>query len=346
MAIADGAGIVSGSDQTFTTLFPFGIYAGRYGALLLGVSNTNSGLTMISLTNKGGYTASVRIGRASYTFAGSISQSGTASGTSGGLVFNLQLSSTSGTPQVTGSLGGIAQASFVAEPLFYGSTPATAYTTYMAPPTDPSLPQGNGFGTLTTSTTGGIYLVGRLGDDHAFTASGALLMNGTTGLLYGTANHDGGETVLGYLLFTSSNGGVNAALAWGKPQTTGTYSPGPIDTTVNLVGSVYTAPANGPVITSTTGNIEFAAGNLATSPLDIPVTLSNSNQIVVSSTESDGLTITISPSNGMFRGAFHDPTTHVLRSFQGELLQGNLQFGAGVFKGETEPGSVTLFPQQ
>jgi phosphodiesterase/alkaline phosphatase D-like protein len=344
-AVADGAGMVTGSDQTFTTQFPFGIYAGRYGALIVGVTNTDSGLTMISVTNQGSYTASVRIGRTDYAFGGRVSQSGTAAGRTSGLILNLALSATGGTPQVAGTLDGALQTSFTAEPLFTGTMPAATYTTYMLPPSDPSLPQGDGYGILRASTGGGIYLAGRLGDDHAFTASGALLMDGTTALLYGTVSKGSIEIVLGNVLFTSSNGEVNAALAWVKPQTTGTYTPAPIATTVNLAGSAYAAPIDGPAITSTTGDIEFADGNLATSPLDIPVTLSNSNKIVLGSTKSDGLTITISPSDGLFTGAFYDPTAHALRHFEGVLLQGDLQFGAGVFKGATEAGSVTLFPQ-
>ena len=349
-AVADGAGIVSGSDRAFTTLFPFGTYAGRYGALLLGASN--SGLTIISLTTQGTYTASVRLGNASYSFGGRISQTGTTYGTTRGLELYLEMSATTGAPQVTGSLDGVAQLSFTAEPLFTGTLPAAAYTAYMAPPADPTLPQGIGYGRLTASTAGSIYLVGQLGDNHAFAASGALLMDGTTGILYGTgggtnstANDATIETVMGNVLFTSSSGAVNAALAWVKPQTTGTYTPEFIATTVNLVGSAYAAPASGPMITSTTGNVEFANGNLATSPLDIPVTLSSANKIVLSSTASDGLTITITPSSGLFRGSFYDPATHALRSFQGALLQGNLEFGAGVFEGGTEAGSVTIFPQ-
>jgi len=346
-AVATGAVTVTGSDQSFTTLFPFASFTGRYGSLLVGVSNTDSGLTIISLTSKGTYSASVRLGTGSYSFAGSVSQSGTAGGTTRGLRLSLELSATTGAPQVTGSLGGIVQEAFATAPLFSGSMPSATYTTYLPAPTDSTLPQGNGYGILTVVPSGSIYFTGELGDAHAFTASGSLLTDGTTGLLYGTVAKGAVEIVLGTVLISSSNGEATGTLAWVKPQTTGTYTPDPISTTVNLVGAAYKAPSTGPVITSTIGNAEFAYGDLVTSPLDIPVSLTSANKIITttnSSTTSHGLTISITPSSGLFKGSFYDPTTHALRSFQGVLLQGDFQFGAGVFPGVTEAGSVMLFP--
>lgn len=253
----------------------------------------------------------------------------------------MSLSSSNGINTILGQFNG---ESFAATESFAGATTPTAYTMELPRPADTTLPQGNGYASLTISKTGAIRLAGLLGDGTPFTAQAALAQDNTAPV-YASLYAKGGY-IVGTVTLTPANGTIAGALNWSKPQTKGTYTPGSFSTPLTLSGATYTKSAKGtPAITSTSGIIEFTAGNLATSPLNISATLSDANRITISP-PTDGLKLTITASTGLFTGSFKDPSTHATRTFKGALLQypTGPQFGAGVFKGPTQAGSIDLFP--
>jgi hypothetical protein len=338
-------GIVTGSDQTFTTDFSFKAAAGKYAAVFSEDTFDTTGLATITVTAKGSFTASIKIEGKTLSFSGKFGSDGSASASHLGTTVQLQLGTTGGNNSVNIEISGLFSADAVAIELLTTKMTAASYTVRIPHPAT-GYPLGNGYGTLTVGKTGAIRLTGELGDGTPFTASGGMLANMTWPLYAQVYSKKG--AVAGTVTFENTvNGNLDGVVNWFKPATTGAYDPLPFDppAQVNLYGSLYAKPAKGaPVITSTNGDIVFAAGNLGTSPLDIAATLSTANKFAFPTPPTDKLTISITTSNGLFTGSFVDPTSGKKREFHGALFQGDLNFGTGVFKGTTEAGSVDIFP--
>jgi hypothetical protein len=339
---ASTSGTTSGADQMFTTAYAIPEFAGKYEAALTGTSNATCGLATVTVTTKGSFSASVELAGRSLGFSGKFGSDGSASIAKSGVTLQLQLGDADGGNTVTGTVTGPVQLTFVAQALLKTTT-AQAYTVRLPNPALAGVPEGNGYGVLTVGKNGAIHVAGKLGDGTSFSASGGLLANGTWALYAPLYSKQG--CIAGTITFeATANGDLDGPVTWIKPETTGAYSPAAFTAQVNLYGSIYTKPVKGsPVITSTSGKVEFNAGDLAAPPLDISATLSSANKFVFPTPLPDGVKMTISTSNGLFSGSFKDPTTNATRKFNGAVFQGGLQFGTGEFKGTTEAGSVDFF---
>ena len=343
-----GTSTVYGANMTFATTFSFATFAGKYAGAFVGLTNETSGLLSVTVSKTGAFSAAVKIDDKSLSFSGKFSTSGTAAVTKFGQTVNLVLGGSNGNLAITGNLSGLFQVPLSAGKLFAGKMTPIAYTVRIPHPGDPTVPQGNGYGSLTVSKTGAIRLAGKLGDGTAFSASGGLLANNTFpfySLLYSKKG-----SAVGTVQFeTTVNGDLDAVVGWFKPATSGTYTPEAIERTVNMYGSVYVKPAKGvPVISTTVGNVVLAAGNLPAQGLSFAGSLSTTNKFTVSipPSTSDSLKITVVPATGLFSGSFIDSsvTPAKTRKFSGALIQGGFEFGTGVFGGTTEAGSVDIFP--
>jgi hypothetical protein len=258
---------------------------------------------------------------------------------------------TNGTEEITGTVSnGAFRSDLVADrATFSKTTPcslAGLYTFVLAPPTDtdPNLPQGCGYGTLSIATTGSGKLSGVLGDGTKLKATIPISKFGT-GPLYSALYGKKGSCVA-WLNFT--NNSIEATAYWFKPPVSAShYYPAGSTTNVTLLGSKYVAPAKGsPMLslTNTTGNVmlTLGGGNLG-AVLSNSVTAANDNTVTIVSGGATNLALKLAPKNGTFTGSFMHPVTHKTAKFSGVVLQ--LQdFGAGFFAGSNETGYVVLDP--
>ena len=336
-------GFPDGTVKTFTTLFPYNVFAGNFATAIMGGTNATSGFVTVSVNHTGMYSASVKLSGSGFSFSGKLGPEGTVTATKSGLTLGLGLSGTVGSPLVTGTISGPATLPFTAEPLITGTMLPMNYTLMIPASSDASLPQGIGYASLTRSKTGGIKLTGKLNDGTALSLSGGLLADGTTWPFY-IALYKSKGSLVGSLEFANGGTVVSGSAEWFKPVTTGTYTPGAFGTTVTIEGAKYLGIKNTPVLSTTSGDVDFTNGNLAASPLDIAVTLTSANKIVpVTASTDDGLSVSITLSTGIFTGSFKDPTSHVVRKFSGAMLQAPYEYGVGVFDGTTQAGAAGVF---
>jgi hypothetical protein len=153
---------------------------------------------------------------------------------------------------------------------------------------------------------------------------------------------------MGTLTFGDSSGSdLDGSLTWSKPaQTRGAYQAA-INTTLNVIGSVYAPPTrfvsvlpgfvSGTLELSDTGALSISGSN----EIDKSVTLSTKNQLVIGNPGADKLKISITPSTGAFKGTFLYPNNSRATSFGGVLFQ-DRSSGGGFFLGPDGSGTVGL----
>ena len=222
------------------------------------------------------------------------------------------------------------------------------------------IPQGSGRATLTLGKTGKIAIAGLLADGESFTASSvitggtvkdgcvvdiplaypAVTVKRAAGLLSGTLNFVTDPAACHFY----------GTLAWTKPeQKRGAY-PAAIDTDLDVSGSIYAPPAHGSsalpgfpggtLVLSDSG----ALSESGSTELVQDVTLTSHNALAVTKPPMDGLKVTLTPSNGVFKGSFLYPIPGKkpkLVEFSGVLFQ-DLSNGGGFFIGPAGSGIVSL----
>ena len=214
------------------------------------------------------------------------------------------------------------------------------------------IPGGTGYGTIRVGPRGGVILAGILPDGQNFYAFGGLV-SGTAGaqvLVYDTLRYPfpsilGARGVLaGTLTFQRLQGSdVTGILQWVKPpQHLGKYRSF-FDTALKVTGSLYTPPAGGgsvlPGFTAGTVTLSDTTGVVASGN----VLLGAGNKLSV----PYAVGVSITPSTGVFRGAFHYPLTGQgsrLTEFAGVVSQDS-GTGSGLFLGPNGSGTLTLVPQ-
>jgi len=220
--------------------------------------------------------------------------------------------------------------------------------------TSATVPQGDGYATMTVTKGGGAVAAGKLPDGESFSASGYIVSGSAAksqlviarALKYPSVTDKGSSGFLfGTLTFVTMTGGsnLNGIVEWVKPQQrTGAY-PASIDTNLKVIGSTYTRPGKkGSVLPGfTSGTLELSD----TSGLILSGTaeLTAANKLIVTN-PADGVKVRINPKNGIFHGSFDDSgKRHELTNFGGVLFQ-DQTIGGGSFIGPDGGGSVTLAP--
>jgi hypothetical protein len=153
---------------------------------------------------------------------------------------------------------------------------------------DPSLPQGDGFGSWSTvgETTGMLTTAGRLPDGGTFTSGGFIGKQGQI-LIYQPLYTNKG-TLLGSLLHSPpdippADNGINGSLTWNKPSADPTkdkvYPDGFASFTLLVTGGAYVPPAPSDVVmglpddTSENARLFFTSGGLDTEAAEFDLTL-------------------------------------------------------------------------
>ncbi len=237
------------------------------------------------------------------------------------------------------------------------AVPATAYQGYYTlalktPAGQPLLPQGNGYGSFTASSTGTLNVVATLAD-------GTTLTTGTfVGPLGEVLMHQASttaDTVVGFVTITpgSAPGYTDSTLVgtvdWSRKQqaaTQRTYRDafGPVDLTV--VGGRYVVPSTTAIVMGLldkpdNAQVRFVSGGIDDSPPvpDITARIKPGGTVTPPLTVNNprGTTLTVLPASGSFSGGFVlvdnntvMPTTKVTRivSYRGLIVS-----EAGVLRG-------------
>lgn len=154
----------------------------------------------------------------------------------------------------------------------------------------------------------------------------------------------------GTLTFVSTGtSDVSGTLQWEKPQQTKGDYPAQIDTILSAIGSYYIPPGkNGSVLPGfTSGALTLSdTGTLsvpASGPLVKNVMLSPPHTFTVTNPGTDKLKMTVTASNGVFKGTFVYPGDKKPTAFGGVLFQDQID-GGGFFLGPNGSGAVSLSP--
>ena len=346
------------SNLTLTANFhpnPFIPMRGVYTGLFYdtnGVQHDSSGLFAASITDKGAFTATLRSAGRRLAFSGQFDLDGRASkavprvGTNA-LAVQLQLDMTPGTDRLSGQLSdGTWSAELAAHRTVFNvktnPTPFAGHYTLIIPgfADDPTLPGGDGCGSVTVLGGGTVALAGTLADGTVMTQRAPLSKEGHWPLyvsLYG-----GKGSILSWVTFTNSTN-VGGRLNWNKPAlATSKYYRDGFSIESMLTGSAYSPPvsATDRILSFSNGVVVWSGGNLS-QPMTNNVVISPNNKVTLPA--SGKTVLTIAPATGLLRGSVSDATTGKLFLFKGALLKG-WDSGAGYFLGTNQSGRVTLLP--
>ena len=367
------AGLIQGDDAFFYgttafggaklhgTVFRFGIFpAGTYNGLVIQTNAptlASSGSLTLSLIATGSFTAKLTVGGVFSAFKGQFDGTGNATNTVARKNLNslqliLQLSEAGGTNQVIGTVSdGVFTSQLLADLGGFGKSfrcPFAGKFNFVVPPvdpTDPDLPQGYGYGTLTVSRTGRGSLRGVLGDGTKISGVAPVSLLGTWpfyNLLYSKKGFS-----LGRIAFTSTNV-IDAALDWQKPPVpTDRFYSGGFTALVSLVGAGYLRPNSSTnsadLSVAGTNVVTLGGGNLVSNIVKTVVVDALGN-VTVPAPGSDQLALFVVSTSGLFGGSFVDLAINKKPIFfNGQLVQTN-HFGGGLFLGTNETGFVTIMP--
>ena len=352
---------------------------GNYEGLVRAVpfAFDSSGFIEITLTPSGSFSGSLLLGGVKYPLKGAFTADQPAPGHARfreivarkDTLFPLQLDLTldlaeAGTRQITGSISnGSFAASVLADRAVFnkktdpyspaGGSPQIYTLIFPAIESPSSLqPRGLGWGRVSIDSGGVVKWAGVLPDGTKASQSTILAKDLTWPLFLNLYKNNGVMLGLVVLDNNATDSDLNAQLDWFKAPIesdklfpTGFNAPG-----IDLLGSLYTAPARGqsalPELGST-GTISFREGYLraggVNGEFDADITISTTNQVTIvdrNGTTAERVEMRITPGTGLFRGSFIHPLTSKLTPFSGAIFQRKQPGAAGQFIGEVVTGGA------
>lgn len=342
---------VSDSGGSNAVVFASGSYSGLFYETN-GVAAPSSGYFTAVTTTRGTYSGKLSSGGHTYSFSGQFDpNTGLSSATvSRGMVraLSLQLQLDSAANQIRGSVSdGHWTAELMADKLVFGKAARPNQTgayTLVIPgnPQNTNGPSGVSFGSVNINGSGMVTWSGALADGSKVTQKSALSADGIWPLY--SSLYAGQGCMLGWIQFSSNN--IGGDVVWVKPTgISASYYPAGFTNLLSSYGSPYQKPAAGARVLDWSGGLgEFSinGGGLSQSwTNDIRLELNNR----VTNLSGPKLTLSITPSSGLFRGAFVDPDTQKSTPFQGVLFQ-NSSIGVGYFLGAGQSGEIHLGPPE
>jgi hypothetical protein len=205
---------------------------------------------------------------------------------------------------------------------------------------DPSLPAGDGYGTVRVTTAGIASFTGTLADGTAVSQSATVSKGGFWPLYIPV--YSGQGVLISWLAFTNLPGSdINGLVSWVKPAISNAqYYPAGFTQECDAVGSSYIQPARQYTLalTLTNAHLAFSGGNL-------PAAFTNSVAVdragKLTYPSSNALTLTVTPLSGTFKGRVTDPSSGNSFSFGGAVFQ-KQNTGYGSLMGTNQSGGVTL----
>jgi hypothetical protein len=324
---------------------PFPTAAGSYQGLFYNTTTAtlaSSGFVTAQVTDTGRFTGRLLQGAKAYALIGQFSLTGGYTNTikawddtvvalqldlDGGNVLNGNLTNPGWTAELTANRA-----------VYSRINPASGagkYTLVLPAANSPTLPGGNGFGSLTVGSTGALVFSGTLGDGTKITQS--TFVSDQDQWPFYASLYNGTGMILGWLNFTNEpSQDIDGLVTWFKPaQPAAVRYPAGFTNQIDAIGSAYAYTPGSPVLNLTDGSVILENG-------DLPEAITN--QFVLASdnivTGSNKLALKIAPASGLFQGS----TTNSLRrvvTFSGVVLQKQTN-GFGEFLGTNQSGSVLL----
>ena len=301
-----------------------------------------SGAITLKTTLSRGYSGQLRVGPTNYTFSGAFNVLGASSNVLARKGFPTLGMSLNVNPTnidtITGTVtdGSNYTANLVANRAVYNGKGNPApfagkYTLIIQGSNGKGLPQGDGFGTATVSTSGAIKLAASLADGTKISASAVATAGGEWPFY--TTLYSGKGQILGWLVFSdtvpeSFTGDVDWIKSSSIPGAR--IYPGGFDFTTTVMGSAYSSTAS-PLIGFNNGVVTLSGGNL---PNNITNNVSVNGSSIVN-TSGNKLTMKLNASSGVISGSVVNPLTGSSSSFNGVFLQ-NQDVGMGFSLGTNE----------
>jgi hypothetical protein len=181
-----------------------------------------------------------------------------------------------------------------------------------------------------------------MADGTKFTQSTKVSVDGNWPL-YGAA-YGGTGSIYGWLRFNSDDSDLKGDVTWIKPEIPWSwYYPRGFAITVESFGSRYTRPPYGTrILDLEYATVEFNAANFGPG-ITNEVTINNYNRVF--NTSANPLTMSFSPSNGIFSGRVFDPIMFNWIRFRGVVIQ-KYAAGGGFFPDYDQSGEVWLQAEQ
>lgn len=336
---------------------PYYCVQGTYNGLFHesdAVRPTSSGSFTLSATAAGGYSGSLRIGAKRMSFSGKLDAQLQASNrislsSSTTLTLSLCLGTGDQADRISGTLTDGAWVATVSgdRSVFNSGSNLAPYAgayTLVLPGNDgdPSLPAGDGFGTVRVSTSGVVTFSGTLADGTRVTHSATASKQGFWPLY--VPLYSGGGSLISWLTFANQpDSDINGLLSWIKPAIARTqYYPAGFNEECQALGSLYRKPASSSigVLSLTNANVEFSGGDLA-SAFTNSIVLGPSSKVTNKSTNA--LSLTFSLTLGTFTGTVTDPATGTRLPFSGAVFQKH-NAGYGLLRGRNQTSEVKILP--
>ncbi len=259
----------------------------------------------------------------------------------------LQLDLTNETDQITGTVSdGVFTSEILADRDVFGTMArcplAGNFTVVLQPPaeSDPTVPEGFGYGTLTVTSTGLGRMIGFLADGTKISISVPLSKHGTWPLFQALYKNQG--ACIGWVTF-GTNSSLGATVDWFRPpQPTSPYFPSGFTTDVTLQGEKYVSPANGGTSVAGTNVVALGGGDLVSSIVTTAV-VNDVGGVSVSPPNPENVQLRVQPKTGQFSGSFTHPVLNKTIKFSGLMLQLD-GTGAGYFLGADASGFVVIEP--
>ena len=311
----------------------------------------SSGAFTLTTTAKGSFSGTMQLAGTRYSLSGQFDTTGQASKvitrrSLSSLTVDLQLDLSPGADQLSGTVSdGTWTAELTADrAVFDGRTsiaPQAGQYTLVIPGDHTSTTEAGGYsyGTLTVSKAGTVSCQLYLADGTKLTPSGSVSRHGQWPLYASLSSGQG--LVFSWISFTNTpTEDLTGALVWTKPGAPSSrYYPNGFTLATTVSGSEYIQPAKGAnVLTLTDGSVALEGGDLTQNITD-QISLGANNR--VTDLSGNKLSMTFTPSTGLFTGRLIDPATGKPVLFNGVALQ-KPNAGYGYFLGTSHSGQALL----
>lgn len=198
-------------------------------------------------------------------------------------------------------------------------------------------PDGDGFGTVSVSTGGGITLAGTLPDGTKLSQKSTLSKNGEWPLF--TSLYKGKGSLISWVTFSEQpDPDLSGLFNWLKQSQPAKYYTSGITNEATLTGSRFTPNSTNNVLSLSNALLSFVGGNLA-EDFTNAVVIDPKNK--VSNLGSNKLSLKLNKANGTFSGSVTPPAGGKAISFRGAILQQQTN-GAGFLLGTNRSSRVEL----
>jgi hypothetical protein len=323
------------------------------------VNQGSSGSFSVTTTTRGSYSGRVQVGVNRFSISGTLSSLGQATNiisrhNKSPLTLHLNLGSGAQADQISGDLtDGNWLAVLSGDRATWNATtnPAPVAGTYTVvipgQTSDPTLPTGDGSGSVKVTAGGIASFSGTLGDGTKVSQSAyiskqnmwpfyAYLYSGNGSMLSWIAIHQPAQ----------NNLNINGQVSWIKLAIPGALDfPGGFTNECQIIGSTYVPPVvttGDHILNLDSAGVVFDASALRPSFTNM-VALGRSSR--VTNLSSNQLSLTFSLTTGTFRGSVTDPKLHKPITFVGAVLQG-LNAGYGTLLGHGQSAKVSFLMRE